>query len=105
MSAFRKMRGRIATYGVIGGLFGGAGGVGLFGACHTVCQVTIGALAAVGITGIGMPFAFLDNPWIIAISWTVSGISVIGAIMYWRQYRRRCSKRPSIGHLDENKNR
>lgn len=79
------LRNRIKKYGLIGGLFAGLGGLGVFGVCHAICQTLIIGLAAVGITIIGMPLAFLQEPWFMAVSFGVGGIFIgLSIWMYLR---------------------
>lgn len=84
MDALKK---RIAKFGVLGGIFTALGGLGAFGVCHTICQTIIIVLAAIGITVIGMPLAFLAEPWFIAISFAVGGVFLLAALAVFLRHR------------------
>lgn len=84
MDALKK---RIAKFGVLGGVFTALGGLGAFGVCHTICQTIIIILAAAGITIIGMPLAFLAEPWFIAVSFAVGGVFLLGALVVYLKHR------------------
>lgn|GEM_PF-3532507 len=72
------------------GIFGGtSGGLGAFGAahsvCHYTCQVIIGFLALAGISVAGMPFAFLLDPRLVALFSAVGLVSAgFGAVFQWK---------------------
>lgn len=85
MDALKK---RIAKFGILGGVFTTLGGLGAFGVCHTICQTIIVVLAAIGITIIGMPLAFLAEPWFIAISLAVGGVFLLGALVMYLRHRK-----------------
>lgn len=85
MDALKK---RIAKFGILGGVFTAIGGLGAFGVCHTICQTLIVVLAVVGITVIGMPFAFLAEPWFIVISFAVGGVFLLGALVMYLRHKR-----------------
>lgn len=85
MDALKK---RIAKFGVLGGVFTALGGLGAFGVCHTICQTIVIVLAAIGITVIGMPLAFLAEPWFIAISFVVGGSFLLAALVVYLRHRR-----------------
>lgn len=86
IKGFKK---RILGMGIIGGFFTTLGGIGAFGVCHTICQLIIIALAAVGITFIGMPLAFLADPKFIILFFIIGLFFFGAAIYFWR--KRRCS--------------
>ncbi|MGH8721500.1 MAG: hypothetical protein ACREU4_05925, partial [Burkholderiales bacterium] len=73
------------------GIFGGtSGGLGAFGAahsvCHYTCQAVIGLLALAGISVAGMPFAFLLDPRLVALFSAVGLVSAgLGAAIQWRR--------------------
>lgn len=79
---------RFAKYGILGGLFTGVGGLGSFGVCHTICQAAIVVLAGVGITIIGMPFAFLAEPWFVILSFVVGGVFLVLALTIWLGHKK-----------------
>lgn len=80
-----NLKKRILGFGIIGGFFTTLGGIGAFGVCHTICQGIIIALAALGITFIGMPLAFLADPKFIVFFFLV-GFSFFGmAFYFWRR--------------------
>lgn len=82
------LRQRIGKYGLLGSLFVGLGGAGAFGVCHTICQIAIVALAAVGITVIGMPLAFLQEPWFVGLSFGIGGIFLALAYFAYKNHRK-----------------
>lgn len=84
MDALKK---RIAKFGVLGGVFTALGGLGAFGVCHTVCQTIVVILAAVGITIIGMPLAFLAEPWFMATSFVVGGAFLLAALVIFLRHK------------------
>lgn len=85
MDALKK---RIAKFGVLGGVFTALGGLGAFGVCHTICQTLVIILAAIGITAIGMPLAFLAETWFAAISFAVGGVFLLAALVVYLRHRR-----------------
>lgn len=84
MDALKK---RIAKFGVLGGVFTALGGLGAFGVCHTICQTIVIILAAVGITIIGMPLAFLAESWFVALSFAVGGAFLLAALAMFLRHR------------------
>lgn len=78
---------RIARFGILGGVFTFLGGLGAFGVCHTICQTLVVLLAAIGITVIGMPFAFLAEPWFVVVSFAVGGVFLLAALVVWLRHR------------------
>lgn len=79
---------RMAKFGVLGGAFTTLGGLGAFGVCHTICQTLVIILAAIGITIIGMPLAFLAEPWFIVISFGVGGMFLLAALVVFLRHKR-----------------
>ncbi|MEK7470866.1 MAG: hypothetical protein AAB622_02620 [Patescibacteria group bacterium] len=82
------MKEKINKYGILGGIFSGVGSLGAFGVCHTICQGIIIGLAAIGITIIGMPFAFLQEPWFMILSFGIGGIFLIMAFLTYTRHRK-----------------
>lgn len=66
---------------VVGGMNAAAGGMGIISAhnvCHTICEGLVGIAAIFGITGIGMPLAFLTDYniyfWAMAFAFLLIGL-------------------------------
>lgn len=79
---------KITKYGLLGGVFSAIGGLGAFGVCHTICQVLIILLGAIGISVIGMPLAFLQEPRFVAISFGLGGIFFGGALLVYIRHKK-----------------
>ena len=85
-----KIGKKIAAFAGAGGLIGGAGALGAFGACHTICMAVIAGLAVLGITVIGMPFLFMENP-AFYIPFSVVGVALLGLSGYiWYDSNKKC---------------
>lgn len=76
------------------GIFSGtSGGLGAFGAahsvCHYTCQAIIALLALAGISVTGMPLAFLLDPRLVVL-FSAIGLSsaALGAAFQWRMHMR-----------------
>jgi len=76
------------------GIFGGtSGGLGAFGAahsvCHYTCQAVIALLALAGISVAGMPLGFLLDPRLVVLFSAVGLVSAaLGAVFQWRMRMR-----------------
>lgn len=76
------------------GLFGGtSGGLGAFGAahsvCHYTCQAIVALLALAGISLAGMPLAFLLDPRLVVLFSAMGLVSAgLGAAFQWRMRMR-----------------
>ncbi len=79
---------KIAKRGLLGGIFLSLGGLGAFGVCHTICQGLVIVLAAIGITFIGMPLAFLQEPWFTVFSFFTGGIFILLAIFAYLKHKK-----------------
>jgi len=76
------------------GIFGGAsGGLGAFGAahsvCHHTCQAVIALLALAGVSLAGMPLGFLLDPRLVVLFSALGLVSAaLGAAFQWRMRMR-----------------
>lgn len=68
----------------VSGLNAAAGGMGIISAhnvCHAICESLVGIAAVFGITGIGMPLAFLTDYniyfWAMALAFLLIGIALL----------------------------
>ncbi len=68
----------------ISGINAAAGGAGIISAhnvCHAVCEGLVGIAAVFGITGIGMPLAFLTDYniyfWAMALAFLLFGFAIL----------------------------
>lgn len=69
---------------VVGGMNAAAGGMGIISAhnvCHAICESLVGIAAVFGITGIGMPLAFLTDYniyfWAMAFAFLLIGFALL----------------------------
>ena len=83
-----SLKTNIAKKGLLGGIFFSLGGLGAFGVCHTICQGLVIVLAAIGITFISMPLAFLQEPWFITASFTLGSIFILLAVFAYLKHRK-----------------
>ncbi len=81
---------KIKALGVFGGAFAGLGALGAFGACHTLCQIAIAFLAIFGITVIGMPLAFLQEPIFIIIFTSIGVASIALSVRMYLKMKKQC---------------
>ncbi len=81
---------KLKALGAFGSAFVGLGALGAFGACHTLCQIAIAFLAIFGITVIGMPLAFLQEPIFIIIFTTIGIISITMSIYLYLKMKKQC---------------
>lgn len=72
------------------------GGLGTFGAlhsvCHYTCQAVVALLAIVGISVAGMPLGFLTNPWLVVVFFSTGLVSALVSLRALRNY----SPRPPV---------
>ncbi len=68
----------------VSGLNAAAGGMGIVSAhnvCHAICEGLVGIAAVFGITGIGMPLAFLTDYnvyfWAMAFAFLLIGVALL----------------------------
>jgi len=68
----------------VAGVNAAAGGMGIISAhnvCHTICESLVGVAAVFGITGIGMPLAFLTDYniyfWAMAFAFLLVGFALL----------------------------
>ncbi len=74
----------LAAFGLGTTSIGVAGALG--GACHAACLWAIGFLAAFGITVVGMPLMFFEDPGFFVPFLVVGGISLAAAAcLAWRK--------------------
>lgn len=95
MKRVKKYFLRIKALGVFGGAFAGLGAVGAFGVCHTLCQAVIAALAVFGITIIGMPLAFLQEPFFITLFTAIGAVSIGMSIYMYLKMKGKCGIKKS----------
>ncbi len=88
---YNKIKAKVTGLGAVGGIFGSIGALGAFGVCHTICQATIAFLATFGITVIGMPLAFLQEP-IFYIPFAIIGVASLSGSVYLYIRHRKCKK-------------
>jgi len=88
---YNRIKAKVAALATLGSAFIGIGALGAFGVCHTICEVAIAALAVFGITVIGMPFAFLQDPKFY-VPFLVVGVASIAGSVYLYIHNRRCKK-------------
>lgn len=69
---------------VVGAANAAAGGMGIISAhnvCHAICESLVGVAAIFGITGIGMPLAFLTDYniyfWAMAFAFLLIGLALL----------------------------
>lgn len=69
---------------IIGGMNAAAGGMGIISAhnvCHAICESLVGVAAVFGITGIGLPLAFLTDYniyfWAMAFAFLLIGLALL----------------------------
>ncbi len=90
---YKRIKARVIALGAFGGVLGGVGALGAFGVCHSICVAAIGLLALFGITVIGMPFAFLQEPVFYIPFFVVGLASIAGSIYLYIKHRRMSCKR------------